>query len=273
MKTLNQITDWEQMINEVVLADCFEAMKLIQDNSIDCIITDPPYGTTALEWDKELNFDKFWDEIKRIRKDKSVIIIFGSEPFSSKLRLSNINEYRYDWVWNKVTAANIFNIKNRPFKTHENIMIFSDSANFTFNPQRTMRSEKSLQRSPIGKIGIRKAGDKLTHYGGNSKAQDICLSIDGTKHPIDILEFSKSEVPDGEVRFSGYTHPTRKPLNLIRYLVQTYSKEGDILLDPFMGSWTTARACKDLGRDFIGFELEKEFCEKGEKRLEQEVLF
>lgn len=269
MKTLNQIQDWKEMINEVILDDCFNGMKLISDNSIDCIITDPPYGTTALEWDNELNFDKFWEEIKRVRKKDAPIIIFGSEPFSSKLRLSNLKEYRYDWVWNKVTAANFMNIKNRPFKTHENIMIFSDSANFTFNPQRIIRTEESLKRHPIGKSSIaKKGGWQDTHYG-ELKGATILLSDDGKKHPIDIIEFNKSI----EKRSSIITHPTKKPLDLLKYLVLTYSKEGDIILDPFMGSWTTARACKDLGRDFIGFELEEKYCEIGEKRLEQMVLF
>lgn len=261
------------MINEVMRADCFEGMARLPDNSVDCIITDPPYGTISCDWDTELDFEKFWLHVKRIRKNNCPIIVFGSEPFSSKLRLSNLDEYKNDWVWNKVGGANFMNLKKRPWKTHEDILVFSGATDFTFNPQRVLRSESSLKRFPIGKEKTTIEGENFSkHYGFHSKERECFTPKDGTKHPIDIIEFSKGAIGQNERKYNNCEHPTKKPLNLLHYIVKTYSNEGDLILDPFMGSFTTARACKDLKRDFIGFETDEGYCLIGEKRLEQEVL-
>jgi len=136
---------------DLQLGDCLLKMKDIADKSVDLICTDLPYGTTACKWDVIIPFDKLWEAYKRIIKDNGAIVLFGSQPFTSQLVMSNLEMFRYTWVWDKIAGANFMNLSNRPWKTHEDILIFSKTANFTFNPIRVMRSAKSLKRDPAGK--------------------------------------------------------------------------------------------------------------------------
>jgi len=243
--------------------DCLEIMPKFPEKIFDAIITDPPYGTTACKWDTVIPFEDMWRELKRIRKDRTPIVLFGSEPFSSYLRISNIKEYKYDWVWNKISGVNFLNIKNRPFKTHENIIIFADNANFTFNPIRTPRSPKSLLRQPKGKKRIIKRKGHIEVYDTKLESVIEILS-DGLKHPVSIITFSRAE----KGRYK-YKHPTKKPLALLEYLVKTYTNEGDLVLDFTCGSGTTLVACEKLNRRWIGIEINKEYCEIAVNRVKE----
>ena len=214
------------------------------DNSVDSLITDPPYGVTGLEWDND-NIE-WLSEAFRIVKDEGVIVSFGTQPFTTKIINKYNKEFRYCWVWNKSISGNPLIAKYQPLKIHEDIIVLS---------------KKPYRYNPIMRKGeLRKKG------GGRSNLlnMDMSSSVSDDYYPVSILNFSNA--------FRG-DHPTQKPLDLLRYLVETYSKINDVIYDPFMGSGTTARACKDLGRNYIGSEISKEYCEIAEKRLRQEVLF
>ena len=231
-------------MNKLYKGDCLEIMKDIPDKSIDMILCDLPYGTTACKWDIVIPFDKLWEQYNRIIKDNGVIVLFGSEPFSSQLRMSNIKNYKYDWVWNKKIAGNPFIAKYQPLKTFENIMVFSKSK-MKYNPQMT-----------IGKT--RKKG------GGKSKLFNVeCTSnINNLYYPVAILEFSNAK--------RNQIHPTQKPVALLEYLIKTYTNEGETVLDNCMGSGSTGVACKHTNRNFIGIELDDNYFEIAKKRIEEE---
>jgi site-specific DNA-methyltransferase (adenine-specific) len=241
------------------------------DIKFDAVITDIPYGTTACSWDSVIPFDIMWEQLNRLIKPDGVIVLFGSEPFSSYLRISNIKDYKYDWVWNKVSGSNFLNLKNRPLKTHENVIIFSKSAKFTFNPIRTFRTKESLKRYPADGKEVcikykREQNSKVEHYSNFKATEFYILASDGKKHPIDIIKFSLVE--KGRYDFK---HPTKKPLGLLEYLVKTYTNENDIVLDFTSGSGTTGVACEKLNRKCIMIEKEKKYCKVAEKRLLRET--
>jgi site-specific DNA-methyltransferase (adenine-specific) len=239
-------------------------MPTIPSGSIDAIITDLPYGTTACEWDSVIPLAPMWEQVKRVLKVNGVFVTTASQPFESILINSNIKWFKYNWVWDKIGGSNFMNLDNRPIKTHECILVFSPDGKFTFNPIRVMRSEKSLQRDPIGKKRtIHRNKKDAPHYAVSRIDSDV--SIDGTKHPIDILRFSQRET--GIVY--KYNHPTRKPLALYEYLIRTYTNAGETVLDICMGSGTTGVAAVQTGRDFIGIEKERKYFEIAEKRIAQ----
>ena len=231
--------------------DCLEIMKSIPDNSIDSIITDPPYGTTKCSWDVIIPFDKMWIELKRIAKPTCPILLFGQEPFSSFLRISNIDWYKYDWYWQKERATNIMQLKNRPGKVIENISVFYNTQ-ATYNPQKTthhgpLRSNKIKD----GKLG------KLVD-SNNRKPKEY--KDDGTRFPLQLLKYKRDIL-------TLNLHPTQKPLTLLENLVQTHSNENDIVLDFTMGSGTTGVACVRNNRKFIGIELDEKYFNISEKRI------
>ena len=229
--------------------DCLEGMKLIPDGSIDAIICDLPYGTTANKWDSIIPFDQLWEQYKRIVKPNAPIVLFGSEPFSTLLRMSNLDWYKYDWIWEKDRPSNFMLAKYQALKVHEIVSIFYKSAG-TYNPQ-----------------GLRPCNKKNSGYSAGG-GTNISSSYDGTKYtqefenyPTSILKF--------DVERDGF-HPTQKPVDLLRYRICTYSNEGDTILDNCMGSGTTAVACIKEKRHFIGFELNKEYFDKACKRIDAE---
>jgi site-specific DNA-methyltransferase (adenine-specific) len=247
--------------------DCFNIFPHIESKSVDLILCDLPYGTTACKWDSILPFDKLWEQYERIIKPNGAIVLFGSQPFTSALIMSNPKLFKYEWIWNKISGSNFMNLKNRPFKTQENICVFSKSSNFTFNPIFTVRTEKSLKRYPKEKVAIiNKQGLECEHYKTNTLKQNI-LKKNGEKHPIDIITFSNVEKDRYKIK-----HPTKKPVLLMEYLVKTYTNENDIVLDNCMGSGTTGVACDRLNRQFIGIEKEKAYYDISVKRL-SETLF
>jgi site-specific DNA-methyltransferase (adenine-specific) len=246
--------------------DCFNILSNIENESVDLILCDLPYGTTACKWDSVLPFDKLWAEYERIIKPNGVIVLTASQPFTSALIMSNLKMFKYEWIWNKVNGSNFMNIKNRPFKTQENICVFSKSSNFTFNPIRVDRTEKSLKRDGI--LSERKIIKKgfVEHYSTFIESE-YTLANDGKKHPIDIITFSIHEKGRYKIK-----HPAKKPVALMEYLIKTYSNENDIVLDNCMGSGTTGVACSILNRQFIGIEKEKAYYDISVKRL-SETLF
>lgn len=239
------------------LGDCLDVMKEIEDNSIDCIICDLPYGTTSCSWDIIIPFEQLWKEYKRVRKDNTPIVLFGQEPFSSYLRISNINEYKYDVYWQKERITNIMQVKNRFGKDTETISIFYKKQ-CTYNPQMVeYRGAKRGNKVKDGKLG------KLVDDSNNKTVFEY--NDNGTRYPTQILKFKRDIL-------TSNLHPTQKPVELLEYLIKTYSNENNIILDNCMGSGTTGVACVNTNRSFIGIEKDPTYFEIAKNRIEQAKL-
>ena len=233
--------------------DCLEVMdRLIEDGvKVDSIITDPPYGTTACKWDSVIPFDEMWLRLNKLIKPNGAIVLFGSEPFSSALRMSNIKNYKYDWVWNKRLAGNVFLAKSQPMKIHENILVFNSSKE-SFYPIKTDLEKVRNYKDKYGggeSFGKKGTGDKVHTTKG--------------KNPKSIIDISNANR-------KGNTHPTQKPVALMEYLIKTYTNEGELVLDFTMGSGTTGVACKNLGRDFIGIEMDDKYFDIAKERINEQ---
>ena len=233
--------------------DCLEVMKSIPDKSIDAIITDPPYGTTACNWDSVIPFEPMWKQLNRIIKNNGAIVLFGSQPFTSALISSNYKMFKYEWIWQKDIPTGFTMAKTSPMKLHENIIIFSNGkltynskGNYLkFNPQKTKRDK------PIKGYAIKSNFLNQTTFDKKER-------IYTHKNPVSIIKYKK--VKNGK-------HPTQKPIALMEYLIKTYTNENDTVLDFTMGSGATGVACCNLNRDFIGIELDKEYFEIAKKRI------
>lgn len=219
---------------------------------VDAIIADPPYGTTACSWDSIIDLEQMWQQLKMIRSDNCPIVLFGQEPFSSKLRMSNIDEYKYDWIWSKNRTGNFMMAKYVPLKKTENISVFSDCGvntnckrKMNYYPQGVIECQKQVN-SNVGKTGINRYN-----------CLDKSYTQTTTNYPVNILEFNSE---------TGL-HPTQKPVTLMEYLIRTYTKEGDTVLDFCMGSGSTGVACKNTNRNFIGIELNKDYFEVATDRI------
>jgi len=235
------------MLNKIIHGDCLEVMKDIPTGSIDAIITDPPYGTTACKWDNVIPFDKMWEQLHRVIKKNGAIVLFGSEPFSSALRMSNIKNYKYDWIWDKRFSGSIGIAKYQPMRTTERISIFYKKVNYF--PQMIKRDK------PIVNGGNKCRSDS----GQLKKPKQGYKKIYTQKYPIDILTF--------DVRGERGLHPTQKPVALIEYLIKTYTLENETVLDFTIGSGTTAVACINTNRNFIGIEKEKKYVDIANTRI------
>jgi site-specific DNA-methyltransferase (adenine-specific) len=233
--------------------DCIDIMQNLinQGAKVDAIITDPPYGTTVCKWDSIIPFEPMWNCLNKLIKDNGAIVLFGSEPFSSALRMSNIKEYKYDLIWNKNKGCQPQLANIQPMKSHENITIFG-YGRLTYNPQFT-------QGKPYHR-----------NNKGSSQKDNMIKTLkpikqlnDGFRYPVSIINCSRD--------FSAQTrvHPTQKPVALMEYLVKTYTNEGETVLDFTMGSGTTGVACKNLNRNFIGIELEKEYFDIAKERIDK----
>ena len=225
--------------------DCLELMKQVPDKSIDLILCDLPYGTTKCKWDVVIPFDKLWAQYNRIIKDNGAIVLFGNEPFSSQLRLSNLKNYKYDWVWDKKRGSNFATVKIRPFNSFENIMVFYKKQP-TYNPQMWKSTPYTCKQ---GYVGVAKQTGLYR--------DDVITVNNGDRYPLTILSFSKE---------TGL-YPTQKPVALLEYLIKTYTNEGDIVLDNCMGSGSTGVACKNTNREFIGMELDEKYYKIACERL------
>ena len=236
---------------DLIKGDCLEVMKEIKSGSIDAIICDPPYGTTACKWDSVIDFDLMWEQLNRIIKPNGAIVLFGSEPFSSALRMSNIKNYKYDWIWEKSKAPNFVQVKNQPLKNFENVLIFtSDGKKANYFPQMT-----------DGSAYKPRAGKKETDVYNKINNHTFRNGSDGKRYPKAIQYFKTAE-SEGKV-----FHPTQKPVALMEYLIKTYTKENETVLDFTMGSGSTGVAAKNLNRSFIGIEQDEKYFEIAKERI------
>tara|TARA_Y100000034_G_scaffold135536_1_gene207855 strand:- start:10147 stop:10887 length:741 start_codon:yes stop_codon:yes gene_type:complete len=237
--------------------DCLEKMKSIPGKLVDLVLTDPPYGTTACKWDSIIDLDLMWEQLNRIIKPNGAIVLFGSEPFSSALRMSNIKNYKYDWVWEKNRPVGYMNAKSRPMKTLENIVVFCnvrcDGAKnlMTYNPQGLIDVARRMFNSASKRKGV--------GSGIRSSLRNKNYIQKKTNYPTDVLEFI------GERGL----HPTQKPVELMEYLIKTYTNENETVLDFTMGSGSTGVACKNLNRKFIGIEIEEKYFNIAKERIEK----
>ena len=232
-------------LNTIYNEDCLEGMKRIPDGSVDMILCDLPYGLTASKWDTVIPNELLWEQYERVIKDNGAIVLFGNEPFSSHLRMSNIKNYRYDWKWDKVRGSNFATVNRRPFNSFEDIMVFYKKQP-TYNPQFWQ-----------GKPYVQKQG-----YVGEGKQtglsrKEVVTKSDGRRYPLSIIRFSKE----------NGLHPTQKPVALFEYLIKTYTNKGETVLDNCMGSGTTAIACINTNRNYIGFELDETYYNKSLERI------
>lgn len=237
------------MINKIIHGDCLEVMKDIPDKSIDAIITDPPYGTTACKWDSVIPFDLMWEQLNRIIKPNGAIVLFGSEPFSSALRMSNIKNYKYDWIWDKKKGGNIMCLKYQPYKTHEIISIFNSKKEhyYPIMVEQKQRTGKTYSKGEAN--GIKNYGDTRVY---------------NKKYPKSIIDISNANQ-------KWKVHPTQKPVALIEYLIKTYTLENETVLDFTVGSGTTAVACINTNRNFIGIEKEKKYVDIANNRIRDSI--
>ncbi len=241
-------------LDKIYNEDCLEGMKRISDGSIDCIICDLPYGTTKCPWDVVIPFKPLWEQYKRICKPNAAIILFGQEPFSSLLRISNLNDYKYDIYWEKERLTNINQVNRRVGKTVETISLFYEKQ-CTYNPQMTiyvgpLRTNK-IKNGKLGKL-VDDGEKKVYEYMDN-----------GTRYPTQIWRFQRDCL-------TCNLHPTQKPLALIEALVKTYSNPNNLILDNCVGSGTTDIACIREKRHFIGFETDKGYFDQACVRIEAE---
>ena len=236
---------------EILKGDCLELVKTIPDGSIDAIITDPPYGTTACKWDSVIDFDLMWEQLNRIIKPNGAIVLFGSEPFSSALRMSNIKSFKYDWIFHKTLPVGHGYAKYRPMSNHEIISVFGIGKT-TYNPQFTPREKpRTYTRKKASKSG----SSSMTSHDGETRV------LKG-KYPTTIQKFNTSVQ-------KGKSHPTQKPIELMEYLIKTYTNENETVLDFTMGSGSTMVACQNLNRNGIGIEQDEEYFNTAWRRLEQ----
>lgn len=238
---------------ELWQGDCLELMKNIPDGSVDMILCDLPYGTTTKnKWDSVIPFSNLWNNYERIIKDNGCIALFSQMPFSAMLVMSNTKMFRYEWIWKKTLSQGFLNANKMPMRSHENILIFYKKLP-VYNPQKT-------KGAPYNK-GIRKA-NCTTNYGDFGETNAI--NETGERFPVDVIEFSNANHKDQK-------HPTQKPVNLLEYLIKTYTNPGEVVLDNCMGSGSTGVACVNTGRRFIGIELDDGYFNIAKKRIEEAV--
>ena len=240
-------------IDKIYNMDCLEGMRQIPDGSIDAVICDLPYGTTANKWDSVIPFDKLWEQYRRIIKTGGAICLFGSEPFTTMIRMSNLEWYRYDWKWQKEQGTGGLKANYQPLRDYEDIAVFSDCP-AVFCPK-PMRYYPQLVKGKPYTITRSGTSNNMHKNAGGT------FENEGVRYPKSIICFPKE---------TDYLHPTQKPVDLLRYLVLTYTNEGDTVLDNCMGSGTTAIACIKAKRHFIGFELSKEYFDKAQRRIKAE---
>lgn len=253
----------KQFINKVLYGDCLEWMPQIEDKSVDMILCDLPYGISNCKWDSIIPFEALWNQYKRVIKDNGAIILTASQPFTSALVMSNPKWFKYEWIWDKVIPSGHLNAKRMPLKYHENILVFYKKQ-CTYNRQFT---EKPLYARRPNRQKISESKDKeytQTVYG-NFKHLYADDYDDTVSNPKSILRIDN---PKGSKKKRN-VHPTQKPVSLFEYLIKTYTNEGETVLDNCLGSGTTAVACINTDRNFIGIEKEWDYCEISNKRVKE----
>ena len=244
--------------NKLFHGDCLQLMREIPNHSVDLILADPPYGTLNksnpdAQWDKEVSLPSLWNQYKRIIKSNGAILLFGQGVFAAKLIMSNPKWYKLDFVWDKVRKSNFLNCKKMPMRQHEQVLVFYDKPP-TYNPQ-MVRCEPHQRNHSRGRLDKEQTN---TCYGKFGKAETI---ISDFKYPGTIVKFSKGHSKE------DWLHGTAKPVNLLRWLIRTYSNEGDLVLDNFAGSGSTLIAAIEEKRDWIGMELSDKYFEICQKRI------
>ena len=237
------------MIN-LMQGDCLELMKDIPDGSVDMVLADPPYGTTACKWDSVIPFAPMWEQLKRVTKKSGAIVMTASQPFTSALVMSNVKMFKYCWVWEKSKASNFMSAKRSPLKNYEDVLVFS-STSAPYSPQFTE-----------GEAYAPRPGKKVTEVYNSSRDHMYRNGSDGKRYPKAIQYFKTSEA-EGKV-----VHPTQKPVALMEYMIKTYTNEGETVLDFTMGSGTTGVAAKKLNRKFIGIELDEMYFNIAKDRID-----
>ena len=243
---------------ELYKGDCLEVMKGIQDNSINAVVCDLPYGTTQCKWDSVIDLNKLWSEYKRLLKDKGVVILTASQPFTSILVNSNLSMFKYEWIWHKNKGGNPLNAKHQPMKQHESILVFCNGK-AKYKPIKEERYGQGKTRTKYKVQGGRFKDDKV--YG---KTDGIVRNTkyDDLRYPQSVQFF---EVERG-------LHPTQKPIALMEYLIKTHTNEEDLILDNTMGSGSTMVACQNTNRNGIGIEMDNKYFEIAKKRIEDNPL-
>ena len=237
---------------KLIKGDCLIEMKNIPNKSIDAIICDPPYGTTACKWDSAIPFDLMWEQLNRIIKPNGAIVLFGSQPFTSSLIMSNPKMFKYEWIWEKDGGSNFSTTKYQPMKEHENILIFGKAkVNYYAQRQNRIGSRKGKITTTID--SGRKNSVYGTQYGG------LIISVPELRTPRSIQRFTRERG----------LHPTQKPTALMEYLIKTYTNENETVLDFTMGSGTTGVACVNTNRNFIGIELDEKYFDIASKRIKE----
>ena len=247
------------MLN-LILGDCLTEMKNIPDKSIDMILCDLPYGTTQCKWDSVIPFDKLWEQYNRLIKEDGAIVLFGKEPFSSQLRISNLEMYKYDWIWVKDTKSNFMQANHQPLNNVELISVFGkgyvrsikDKVMMTYNPQFTESKEYKLPK-------VSKTTDLFgeNHKNGVYKHYERDTS---KRYPYNIIQFNMDKPK---------VHPAQKPIALLEYLIKTYTNEDGVVLDNCMGSGSTGVACVNTGRNFVGIELDEKYFNIAKERIDK----
>jgi len=231
---------------KLIKGDCLEKMKDIESGSVDAIICDPPYGTTACKWDSVIDFELMWEQLNRIIKPNGAIVLFGSEPFSSALRMSNIKNYKYDWKWNKKAGGNPLNAKRQPLKIYEDIIVFNKH---NYYPIKEIRG-------------------KLRKKGGVNKQPELTGKVDLNYFTVNNEYYPTAIIEITNASRKNKIHPTQKPVALMEYLIKTYTNERELVLDFTMGSGTTGVACVNLNRNFIGIEMDEGYFKIATERIE-----
>lgn len=239
------------MIN-LMQGDCLERMKEIPDGSVDMILADPPYGTTACKWDSIIPIEPMWAQLKRVIKPNGAIVMTASQPFTSILVCSNLKMFKYEWVWEKDGGSNFATVKYQPMKEHESVLVFS-------------KGKTSYNQIKQDRIGSRKG--RKTHTVDSGRIDSVYGSQLGGKR----LSVGELRCPRSIQRFNRERglHPTQKPVALMEYLIKTYTNEGETVLDFTMGSGTTGVACVNLNRNFIGIELDENYFNIAKERIEK----
>ena len=245
---------------ELLNGDCLNLMRTIPDKSIDMILTDPPYGITACKWDSVIPLAPMWEQLNRIIKDNGAILLFSAQPFTTDLICSNRKNFRYEIIWQKTMAQGFLNAKKMPLRAHENILVFYKKLP-TYNPIKT-----SVNRKDIGRVRVRQ---------GNAKQSELYRPMNrtiwretGLRYPTDVIKFSNWNGTLFGKNVSHIKHATAKPVDLLEYLIKTYTLENETVLDFTMGSGSTGVACVNTNRDFIGIELDDKYFSIAKERIE-----
>lgn len=232
---------------KLINGDCLTEMdKLIGGGTkVDMVLTDLPYGITNCKWDNVIPFEPMWDKIGKLTNERTPILLFGNEPFSSRLRVSNIKNYKYDIIWDKIIKTGFLNANRQPMRQYENIMVFY---------------KKQCKYYPIKYLGKEPSHGRITRSAPKNSVYNACGSVPYVpskwKYPSNIYRLNSAE---GECQNANRVHPTQKPVKLLEYLIKTFTDENDLVLDFTMGSGSTGVACKNTNRDFIGIELDKKY--------------